>query len=171
MVKKKYIYIYTEVILILPKPSNILIDPTSLSPSVSVSLSPSVLKHLHTWKTSPYQAQHYKYSCSARSDHFVCSCSTPPLPRWLLMEYFCVHLNGSFLCCRSQILFLQECSMSSPCSDKKPGAKPPPCVFEYINLTSPGLSLGNGSDFTQMTPGHFTQMLIWTWSRLFSRRM
>lgn len=125
--------------------------------SLSVSLSPSVLKHLHTWKTSTYQPQHYKYSCSARSDHFVCSCSSLPLPLWLLMECFCVHLNGLFLCCWPQILFLQECSMSSPCSDKKPAAKPPPCDFECINLTSPGLiSLGNGSDFTQMTPGHFT---------------
>lgn len=43
---KKYIYIYTEVILILPKPSNILIDPTSLSLPPSLSLSP-----LQFWNT------------------------------------------------------------------------------------------------------------------------
>lgn len=52
--KKKKKCIYTEVILILPKPSNILIDPTSLSLSLRLCLSlpfssetPAHLKDIH----------------------------------------------------------------------------------------------------------------------------
>lgn len=109
---------------------------------------------------------HLKDSYSASSDQFVCSCSSLLLQRWLLLCGIFVFI-WCFLLSATKFIFARMFSVLALLCQKA-RHKPPPCVFEYIYLLTRA-SLGNGYDFTQMTPGHFASAWIWNRSRLFSR--